>query len=385
VTPNSDGYYDLFTADDVLTYLNSGGALTPFVTSHGGPVSDTILGMIVDLTGDGVSEVVVRGLVRYDILGCKDGKYQNLFELATYDFSMDLEDILDLNNDRIPELIFYSFSRHGFAYVYIVGWDGNKFRSLIDMGTDTSTGTVIDSVITVAYYKVMDTNRDGLKEVVIVDNLQEALPDYTYELRPLRNQTITLGWNGKNFVDLKQGNYAPPQYRFQAIQDGDWQVHYGNYAAALSLYQEAIFNDQLEWWSPERKYYESYVYLSHYYSEPIVTPSPIPDNTEYPRLAAYAYYRIMLLHIVQGHESDAGTVYKTLQQKFGDNPYGQPYAKMATAFWETYQSTHRMYDGCAVAIHYAAEHPEILTPLGTGWDHGTQSHTYEPADVCPFR
>lgn len=92
----------------------------------------------------------------------------------------------------------------------------------------------------------------------------------------------------------------------------------------------------------------------------------------------------MLLHTVRGYESDAGTVYNTLQQKFGSDPDGRPYAEMASAFWDAYQSTHKMYDGCAAAIHYAAEHPEILIPLGSHY-HGAQSHTYVPADVCPFR
>ncbi len=92
----------------------------------------------------------------------------------------------------------------------------------------------------------------------------------------------------------------------------------------------------------------------------------------------------MLLHIVQGQETGASTAYNTLQQKFGNDPYGRPYVEMAMAFWESYQSTHKMYDGCAAAIEYAAEHPEILTPLGSDY-HGSQSHIYVPADVCPFR
>jgi hypothetical protein len=388
VTPNSNGYYDLFTADDVLTYLNSGGALAPFITNHAEPVSDIILGTIVDLTGDGVSEVVVRGLVRYDILGCENGKYQNLFELATYDFSMDLEDILDLNKDRIPELIFYSFSRYGYANIYIVGWDGNRFRSLIDLGTDTLTGQIMDAVFATTYHKSIDTNGDGLREIVAVYNVKELCNgmrglDFCNGT-PTREQITVLSWNGQNYVDLKQENYAPPQYRFQAIQDGDWQTRYGNYARALSLYQEAIFNDRLEWWSPKRRDYDVHLRVSQYDTNPTVYPTPIFDNTEYPHLAAYAYYRIMLLHIVQGHESDAGTVYKTLQQKFSNDPHGHPNVEMATAFWEIYQSTHKMYDGCAVAIQYATEHPEILIPLGSDY-HGSQSHIYVPADVCPFR
>jgi hypothetical protein len=87
---------------------------------------------------------------------------------------------------------------------------------------------------------------------------------------------------------------------------------------------------------------------------------------------------------VQNHETNAITVYNTLQEKFGNNQYGRPYVEMATTFWNAYQSTHKMYDGCAAAIQYAAEHPDILTPLGSDY-HGAQSHIYKPEDVCPFR
>ena len=61
-----------------------------------------------------------------------------------------------------------------------------------------------------------------------------------------------------------------------------------------------------------------------------------------------------------------------------------PYVEMESAFWEAYQSTKKMYYGCAAAIQFAVEHPEILVPLGSDY-HGWQSHIYEPADVCPFR
>jgi len=140
----------------------------------------------------------------------------------------------------------------------------------------------------------------------------------------------------------------------------------------------------LEWWSPERFTYEQTI------GDPIImfieTPSTIPtkDPTEYPRLAAYVYYRIMLLQLAQANESDASTTYNSLQQKFGSDPSGQHYVEMATAFWEAYRSNHKMYDSCAAAIQYAAEHPEILIPLGSDY-HGSQSHIYFPADVCPFR
>ena len=92
----------------------------------------------------------------------------------------------------------------------------------------------------------------------------------------------------------------------------------------------------------------------------------------------------MLLHLVQRQEIEAASTYQTLQETFGTDPYAAPYVKMATAFWDAYQSTHKMYDGCAMAIQFAVEHPEILVPLGSDY-HGSQSKIYKPEDVCPFR
>jgi hypothetical protein len=386
-TPNSDGSYEIYRASDILDYLNSGGTAAQ--------LRDSGLGEIVDLNGDGVNEVVYRGNIRsaYIILGCKDGKYQDFLDFAG-DSGAELGDVLDLNKNGIPEIILYDIVHYGYVDIFIFEWDGNKFRSLINMGKYSSTDdTVVDLVsatwISDTHYRLMDTNGDGLKEIVVVYDVHQqakgVIGGFDIALqRPLRDQTIILGWNGQNFVNIKQGTNDPPQYHFQAVQDGDEQVRYGNYAAALSFYQAAIFDDRLEWWSSERREYELLVLESQYEPTPTVYPTPIPDDTEYPRLAAYAYYRIMLLHIVQGHESDAGTVYKTLQQKFSNNQYGQPYVEMATMFWNAYQSAHNMYNGCAAAIQYAAEHPEILIPLRSDY-HGGYSHTYVPADMCPFR
>ena len=118
-------------------------------------------------------------------------------------------------------------------------------------------------------------------------------------------------------------------------------------------------------------------------NKPTLTPVA-PDLTEYPRLAAYAYYRMVILHTHLGETDAAQLKYVTLQEKFPPGDPGYPYVEMASAFWDAYQSSQKMYDGCAAAIAYADAHPEILVPLGSNY-HGWQSHTYVPADVCPFR
>jgi hypothetical protein len=151
------------------------------------------------------------------------------------------------------------------------------------------------------------------------------------------------------------------------------------------LYQDAIFSDNLKEWSPEIHAYYVGIPKAYMNSQPTPTfPGTNLDTTEYPRLAAYAYFRITLLHILQDHESDAGTVYQTLQQKFPAGNPGFPYAEMAAAFWNEYQSSHDMTAACGMAVEYAAGHPDILIPLGSDY-HGMQSHRYKPGDVCPFR
>lgn len=379
-TPNSDGSYELYRAPEVLDYLNAGGTLDG--------LQDSGLEEIADLTGDGLREALYKEF-GYSFFGCKDGHYEDVFYFVG-DSGARLADVLDLNKNGVPELVLFDIVHYGYVDISIFEWDGQEFRSLIDMGSYSPSDPPIDWVsFNDEGYQVIDVNGDGLKEIVVMYNVHQqakgVLGGYDIAVqRPLRDQTIILGWNGTNFVNIKQGTNESPQYLFQANQDGDEQTRYGNYAAALAFYQAAIFDSRLEWWSPEKREYELLVLRSQYELTPTVYPTTIPDNTEYPRLAAYAYYRIMLLHIVQGYKSDAGTVYKTLQQKFGNDPYGRPYVEMATAFWDAYQSTHKMYDGCAAAIQYAVEHSEILAPLGSDY-HGSQSHTYVPADVCPFR
>lgn len=156
---------------------------------------------------------------------------------------------------------------------------------------------------------------------------------------PRRQETTVLAWNGQNYV-VQQDYYVPAQDRFQVIQDGDTAASQNEYDKALGLYQEALSSDMLKSYSPEIGDNLRAQYETQYGTTPAPTPHPIAV-AEYPKLAAHAYDRIILLHIVQEDESDAGTVNKTLQQKFGNDPYGSPYVEMTTAFWNAYQSTHK--------------------------------------------
>ena len=328
-----------------------------------------------DVTGDQAPEflfVEINHFGKPIVLSCQNGSFEldavlsGDFDFWDYTFAID-----DLNADGIPEIIVIGTGGVSFpsSTIYFYEWDGNGFSILGQT-----------NFLALRQKQINDLDGNGVKEISFSGDNPVCLSCANF--RPQRQRTITFEWNGKEFVEVSNA-FTPPEYRFQTVQDADSAVTSGKLDTANKLYSEAIFNDDLEWWSPDRFAYEQ---DASYRGIPGYTPLPEPteDPTEYPRLAAYAHYRIMLLHLVQGQEAEAASTYKTLQETFGNYPYAAPYAEMASAFWEVYQSANKMYDGCAAAIQFAVEHPEILTPLGSDY-HGWQSHIYEPADVCPFR
>ncbi len=363
----------------ILEFLNKGGSAPSLLerldqiyskSEYSGGYAFT------DVTGDQVPEFLYVDLYfgeRPIVFRCKYGKYEvfaNLTEQQMFDFH--LMKIENLNSHGIPQIVIIGTGGVSFpiSTVRVYEWNGETF---IDVGQS--------DILALREIEFKDIEGNGTKEIILIGD--NPICTSCSNFIPQREKTIVLGWNGHNFVEVLT-NFAPPQYRFQAVQDADSKLTNGRYDDAQRLYFKVIESQELDWWSRERFIYEQTI--ANPVTMFIETPSVIPteDLTEYPSLAGYSYYRIMLLQFVQGFEEEASTTYGILQEKFGDNKYGQPYVEMATAFWEGYQSTYKIYDGCAAAIQYAAEHPDILVPLGSD-HHGWQSHTYVPSDVCPFR
>lgn len=336
-----------------------------------------------DLTGDNVPELSI-GLIAFYIFGCKNGKYERLLEIPPdgYLRPSTVFSIKDNNRNGISEitLLVAVLSQGGQTY-QIYEWDGSGFRGLVYPVYDEypDSGFIWVEVNGRIFYQ--DVDHDLLNELILDSGI--PLWETYYSGLPWRNKRTVYEWNGQNYIPDKF-SFAPPEFRFQAIQDGDLAAGQNEFDKAQSLYQDAIFSDKLKDYSPEIRKNLQDNWMSRV-GGVRPTPTPYPrDPTEYPRLAAYAYYRLMLLHLVRGYESDAMTVFNTLQQKFPEENPGYLYSEMATAFILEYQSTHEMALACDAAVQFSQEHPEILVPLGSDY-HGWQSHTYKPEDVCPFR
>jgi len=361
------------TEKNALDFLNSNGAksLLKYLRSTRNAEWESFA--YIDITNDGIPELVV-GMTDFYVFGCSNGKYVTMlyFERNAL-IPPSIVTITDNTRNGIPELTMrtQTLSQGGHTYE-IYEWDGNKFRTL---HTDEIWAEVDGKI------SFTDIDHDQINELI----LDSGVPVWEtyYSGLPWRNKRTVYEWDGLYYVPARH-EFAPPEFRFQAVQDGDLASEQLEFEKALNLYEEAISNKYLNDFSPEiRKNLQANWQAQWNPLTP--TPTPYPsDIAEYHQLAAYAYYRIMLLHIVEGNEAEAENVLKTLQEKFPPNNPGYPYVEMAGDFMVEYLASHNITNACGAAIQFATEYPKILVPLGSDY-HGEQSHRYTPYDVCPFR
>ena len=366
---------------NMLNFLNQFGVIAFRTGLQKSPGGNKFHITFQDLTGDGAQEILIPGLTLY-IFGCADGQYQTLYKWKSSGLGATaVEQIKDINRNGLPELtlLLGAFSQGGRMYG-VYEWDGQQFADLLPLQNpdDPNSGIVLTEATGKIHYADIDSN--SIQDLI----LDSGLPDKKYSNGlPLRNKTTYYQWNGTNYLPTFS-KYSAPEFRFQAIQDGDLATAEQEYSKALDFYQQVILKNSLKAYSPEiAKYLKTILFVTHQPGTP-APKLPAPDEAESSKLAAYAYYRMVILHIKLGQADAAKTKYTTLQTKYPtDNP-GYPYAKMASAFWDEYEKSQRMSAACGAAINYAAEHPEMLTVLGSDY-HGTQSHKYIAADVCPFQ
>jgi hypothetical protein len=380
------------TAEEVLSFLNTYGPI-PLVGKNAVP-SDNLLAMdsgavtaFQDFTNDKIPEIVITQHGWMRIYSCRDGLYQVIFELGPDGHSLPpkIEAIHDLNRNGIPE-IYLQIASATQAARELSGmeWDGEKFQRIL-LYPDGQDYVWVEP----GYFTFQDMDHDGLQEVVAIWEIP-VWSDYVQGL-PWRIAKEVFKWNGKVFL-FYQEILDPPVFRFQAVEDGDRASLVGDYEKALDLYQQAIFSDKLEWYSQARRETMQQQWQSRYAETPLPSPTiPAPDPMEFDNLAAYAGYRILLIHVKHGYLSDAQVVYDDLQKKYSGSKNGSYYAEMAAEFWSEYSATRDMTKGCAKALEFARLHwPGVTYYLGNtkgGYiDFGDQGLDYEKDGnmLCPF-
>ncbi len=332
-----------------------------------------------DITGDDVPEVLVD-LVFYVsgqyadggvyIFGCSEEEYVTidaswlggsvLYRGGSHTGIVAVE---DFSGDGVPEIVTSWISAAGTAANYhrafeIRGWDGKQFQDLLF----TSQADLGVASVENGEGEIIDVNDDGLPELVLRSKVG-GHPDTS----PLaRNRTAIWGWDGLLIALQCDRADSPPKFRYQAIMDGDDATLCGDYDAALALYQQAIFDEELK---PGTSRYEPGVI----HEEDAV----YFDALERANLSAYGRYRILLLHAARGFLPEAQIVYDSLQEQFPEGADGHAYAAMATAFWDGF-SDGDVFDGCGNAHEYADQNrAEILSPIGR------REYGWPAPDICP--
>ena len=371
---------------DILGYLDIYGP-APLAAAYknlAGQDPNLPVFALQDLTGDGVLEVIL-GIQRFYVFGCQQGSYRTLLNLPADSnaLSPTIVGIEDANRNGIPELTLLTDRESlGGRTFRVYEWDGQRLKNLlmVDDPNYPEAGEIrLVSPDSQVVYR--DVDGDGIKELLAVEGT--PVGQVYADGLPWRKDTRTYKWNGSHFVFMRR-TFGPPVYRFQAVQDADRAVLSGDDNRALDLYQQVIYNEQLEWWSPERRKFLQEGYLGFPAGEPTPAP-PQADPTEYGNLAAYARYRIMILYAGRGKPDDARLVYTSIQKLYQAGKPGYSYAELARVFWEDYAQSLNPAQACARAAGYAAAYPDmVLAPVG-GDFHGWQSKVYQPEDICPIK
>jgi tetratricopeptide (TPR) repeat protein len=308
------------------------------------------------------------------IYGCQKGEYALLTIIPPNEdtFPAKIVSLRDMDVDGLPDIVIVEeacmIGECIFARIY--EWDGNLFQSLVSNEEEDS------AFLWPGVVDIFDTDGNGTLELILKGGISGG-DDY-FSHGPWRLESHIFSWNGRVFV-LDRVEFTPPEYRFQAVQDGDKALSQGQYGKALAYYQQAISDDMLKPWSPELR--EHIINVAYWDSRTPTPTPPLPDPDEIDQLVAYSQFKIIVLYTLRGMAPEAQTAYNTLLEMFpGENP-GYLYTEMATGFWFEYQSSGDMVKACQKAIDYAATHSEILTPIGSDY-HGWQSQIYKPEDVC---
>jgi hypothetical protein len=405
-------HYDI--ASMVLVYLNEGGTYPPLIEpvyyeKWGEEVSLVIDVTQLDITNDGIPEIILGDPTSFNIFICRNGKYESEIHL-TGDEAYSLLESQDMNLDGLPDLLItYDECEWCFRRNYrILSWNGSAFVDQITLPNYESFyrgisinndefGYILVYGSPVPEYSLQDIDENGTIELTTVSNSYPLgfYPDKAKETHSSRKETVTFTWNGSSYTYYGWIS-DNPRFRFQAVQDADAYSIIGNYDLAMKSYQTAIFNSGLKFWSPEMYQYhqdwQTWWFSLRSQREPI---EPNRDLTEYPNLSAYSRFKIMLLLVIQGQLSDAGTVYTTLNSKFPGGTEGSIYTDLAQIFWGEYQESKDIKSACSKVIQ-KVEGNEITylsylgTILGEEWSllrdtHGFWSLYYTPEYVCPFK
>ncbi len=343
-------------AAEILEYLNAGGDLELLEThlsaaSANGAAPSLDL---ADLTGDGLLDIIISWIAWDDqteltsatvlIFRCDSDEYR-LAYAARPEKEGETPSILtiqDLTGDGLPDLLVVNRSCGAhtcFARLQLLSWAHSEFVQLLQGRTDDLPSPEV---------QILDSDRPGPRRIAITGTGIASVG-----AGPYRPRTRIWAWEPSQGRFLPVEEFLePPVYRIHWVHDADQAAEKGHYEQAISLYQAVIEQDLDDWiYGPEG----------------------------HQRLAAYALYRQMLVHLWRSDPATAGETLKFLQNAHPAGSPGSAYAALAMRVWEAFQEGGGRAAACQASEIFAAAHAaEILEPL----DYGYANRIYTSQDLC---
>jgi hypothetical protein len=338
--------------DVFIDYLNQGVPIDSLISAIGQQedYKKFLLQLqIVDVTGDNIKELIFRNPIGYEVIGCIDQEYKTITKFGSRDDWPTME-IVDANNDNLMDLsVKYSFGSWGSSNYHIYSWDGNTF--VRQNPNDCISAGDMNFTVTLE-----DTDNNGTLEIILYSD-DKRFPYYYPDLYPPRTEKMTCMWNGSEYLAVNVEN-SPPFYRFQALSDASQKRYYGYFDQALELYWQAINDPILQWYTDERNKQEWQRYMdasnNEQNIEPDPTPTPvlIPNPDEYDNLAAYAYFRIIMIHLLQDDVSSAESVYEEMLSKYPVGCKQSLLPESAKIMLDSYKQSEDIHNACTEVLKF---------------------------------
>jgi tetratricopeptide (TPR) repeat protein len=359
--------------------------------------------IVKDMTNDGVDELIYLFEKRHlEIFGCDGGGYKTIF--YSDGLGHNIDSVEDLNLNGIPDLVLsYDPQANGVRIFHVYEWNGQTMEQMeeiyhmaFEKREEIYYYGEVSRLLRALFFnpgfspgpapemygnakiEIRDLDHNGTKEILVKDSDSRSYLGFWNDM-PFRKLELTLEWNGEKYL-FSNITFSAPEFRFQAVQDADRYFLFRQYDEALTMYDEVINNTNLKPWSEEYMAYLKDVFFS---VDPDSIAKPVMTLDEYQQLSAYARYRIMMIQLAQGKQSEAFNTYQLLDQIYTEDNPGYAHAEIGRRYWHAVEEGQDLVEACQVVIEYMQENPDLLDILGD-YQHGQQTHYYGYKDICPL-
>lgn len=344
---------------ELLTFLNQGGALDRLRTALGqaGLLPEDGHGIIqADFTGDGLLDVALglSGAHPSDdragpllTFPCQ-GDHYNLEVIpspASAGIPAVIQSTMDLNGDDVSDLL-VTRRRCG-AHTCSIQTSALIWQT--DHLEDRLEGTSED--LPSPTLQILDAGPSGAASIQITSHGVASVG-----AGPPRRITRTWVWDPADESFKPEPDVlGASSFRVHVLHDAEAAARAGDYAAALSGYQRAIEQDELQDWGDEAQ----------------------ARGT----LSAFAAFRRVHTLLLLDEREQAVQEMEALRNEHPQGAAGAVYADLAERFWDAYQASGDVDQACRQVYAYASSAPSrYLEPLYYGY----ANPSYEIEQLCPL-